>query len=123
MPTEFNIIRQYFTPASISENRNDVVLGIGDDAAILDIAEHHQHQQLVQSVDTLVAGVHFPIETSAEDIAYKALAVNLSDMAAMGAAPAWFTLAITLPGDDHSSTPPSHALGQLKSCGMVWWQV
>ena len=97
MPSEFNIIRQYFT-STIS--RADVILGIGDDAAILNIAEHHQHEQLVQSVDTLVAGVHFPIETSSQDIAYKALAVNLSDMAAMGAEPAWFTLAITLPNDD-----------------------
>lgn len=97
MPSEFDIIRQYFTSAVISESRADVVLGIGDDAAILNIQEGHH---LVQSVDTLVAGVHFPIETSAEDIAYKALAVNLSDMAAMGAEPAWFTLAITLPDDN-----------------------
>lgn len=97
MPSEFDIIRKYFM---FNEVRDDVILGIGDDAAILDIAEHHQHQQLVQSVDTLVAGVHFPLETSPQDIAYKALAVNLSDMAAMGAEPAWFTLAITLPDDD-----------------------
>ena len=100
MPSEFDIIRQYFTPSSISQTRDDVVLGIGDDAAILDISKHHQQHQLVQSVDTLVAGVHFPIETSPQDIAYKALAVNLSDMAAMGADPAWFTLAITLPDAD-----------------------
>lgn len=96
MPSEFNIIRQYFTG---NETRDDVVLGIGDDAAILTVPEHHQ---LVQSVDTLVAGVHFPLETSADDIAYKALAVNLSDMAAMGAEPAWFTLAITLPDDNEA---------------------
>jgi thiamine-monophosphate kinase len=94
MPTEFNIIRQYFT---FNETRDDVVLGIGDDAAVLIVPEHHH---LIQSVDTLVAGVHFPIETSAEDVAYKALAVNLSDMAAMGAEPAWFTLAITLSDDN-----------------------
>lgn len=94
MPSEFDIIRQYFT---LNEIRDDVVLGIGDDAAILTVPGNHQ---LVQSVDTLVAGVHFPTETSPEDIAYKALAVNLSDMAAMGAEPAWFTLAITLPNDD-----------------------
>ena len=100
MPSEFDIIRQYFSPTSNSQSRDDVVLGIGDDAAILDIAEHHKHQQLVQSVDTLIAGVHFPIETSPEDIAYKALAVNLSDMAAMGAEPAWFILALTLPSSD-----------------------
>lgn len=94
MPSEFDIIRQYFT-STIS--RADVVLGIGDDAAILTVPNDHQ---LVQSVDTLVAGVHFPVETSPQDIAYKALAVNLSDMAAMGAEPAWFALAITLPNDD-----------------------
>lgn len=97
MPSEFDIIRQYFMH---NEARADVVFGIGDDAAILDISQHHQQQQLVQSVDTLVAGVHFPIETSPQDIAYKALAVNLSDMAAMGAEPAWFTLAISLPDDN-----------------------
>lgn len=98
MPSEFDIIRQYFT---LKENRSDVILGIGDDAAILDISKHPQ-QQLVQSVDTLIAGVHFPEETSAQDIAYKALAVNLSDMAAMGAEPAWFTLSITLPDDNET---------------------
>jgi len=86
----------------LNEVRDDVVLGIGDDAAILDIAKQHQHQQLVQSVDTLVSGVHFPVETSPHDIAYKALAVNLSDMAAMGAEPAWFTLALTLPDDNET---------------------
>jgi len=119
MPSEFDIIRQYFTSPVMSESRADVVLGIGDDAAILDVAKHH-NEQLVQSVDTLVAGVHFPVDTSPEDIAYKALAVNfpvdtspediaykalavnLSDMAAMGAEPAWFTLAITLPNDDEA---------------------
>ena len=94
MPSEFEIIRQYFTS---SHSRKDVVLGIGDDAAILRVPDKHE---LVQSVDTLVAGVHFPVETSPEDIAYKALAVNLSDMAAMGATPVWFTLAITLPDDN-----------------------
>lgn len=97
MPSEFEIIRQYFTSSVNNESRSDVILGIGDDAAILQVPEHHE---LIQSVDTLVAGVHFPIETSPQDIAYKALAVNLSDMAAMGAEPAWFTLAITLPDDN-----------------------
>ena len=94
MPSEFSIIRQYFSP---SVERSDVILGIGDDAAILKIPEGYE---LVQSVDTLVSGVHFPEETSPQDIAYKALAVNLSDMAAMGAEPSWFTLAITLPDDN-----------------------
>lgn len=102
MPSEFDIIRQYFShpenhDSGTDNSRADVVLGIGDDAAILSVPAG---QQLVQSVDTLVSGVHFPAETSPQDIAYKALAVNLSDMAAMGAEPAWFTLAITLPNDD-----------------------
>ncbi len=97
MPSEFDIIRQYFTLPVIGSVRTDVELGIGDDAAILSVPEGHH---LVQSVDTLILGVHFPAETSAEDIAYKALAVNLSDMAAMGAEPAWFALAITLPDDN-----------------------
>jgi len=96
MPSEFDIIRQYFT---CKESRVDVILGIGDDAAILNVPEQHE---LVQSVDTLVAGVHFSLETSPQDIAYKALAVNLSDMAAMGAEPAWFTLAISLPSVDET---------------------
>lgn len=94
MPSEFDIIRQYFT---FNAARDDVVLGIGDDAAIVTVPEGYQ---LVQSVDTLVSGIHFPVETSPQDIAYKSLVVNLSDMAAMGAEPAWFTLAITLPSDD-----------------------
>lgn len=96
MPSEFDIIRQYFTT---KEFRTDVVIGIGDDAAVLTVPNGYQ---LVQSVDTLVAGVHFPLETSPQDIAHKALAVNLSDMAAMGAEPTWFTLAITLPDDDEA---------------------
>ena len=96
MPSEFDIIRRYF---SSGEKRDDVVVGVGDDAAVLAVPENYE---LVQSMDTLVAGIHFPQETPPEDIACKALAVNLSDMAAMGAEPAWFTLAITLPDDDES---------------------
>lgn len=99
MPTEFDIIRQYFLSSQLNTSRSDVDLGIGDDAAVLKVPAKHQ---LVQSVDTLVSGIHFPAETSAGDIAYKALAVNLSDMAAMGAEPAWFTLALTLPEDNET---------------------
>jgi len=74
--------------------RADVRLGIGDDAALLAPPIGHE---LAVSTDTLVAGVHFPIGTSARDLGWKALAVNLSDLAAMGAAPAWALLALTLP--------------------------
>ena len=89
--SEFSIIAQYFTRPS---RRDDVVVGVGDDAALLEIP---REMQLAVSVDALVAGRHFPLETSPDAIGYKALAVNLSDMAAMGANPAWVTLALTLP--------------------------
>lgn len=90
--SEFYIIDNYFNRRRAK--RDDVILGIGDDAAILSVPPG---RQLVIAIDTLVAGVHFPLNTPAEDIGYKALAVNLSDLAAMGAEPAWFTLALTLP--------------------------
>lgn len=83
--------------ARVPTSRDDVVLGIGDDAAILAPPAHHE---LVVSTDTLVAGVHFPASTAAADVGWKALAVNLSDLAAMGADPAWVTLALTLPDGD-----------------------
>src|SRR3569832_2169532 len=82
--SEFDIIRRYFTAAGA--RRGDVAVGVGDDAAVVDVPAG---QQLVLAMDTLVSGVHFPEETRAEDIGYKALAVNLSDLAAMGADPAW----------------------------------
>jgi len=93
--SEFDIIDDYFTRQRVK--RDDVTLGIGDDAAIISVP---RHQQLLIAIDTLVTGVHFPNDTSPEDIGYKALAVNLSDLAAMGAEPAWFTLALTLPNAD-----------------------
>ena len=74
--------------------RGDIVLGIGDDAALLQPAAG---QQLVVTTDTLNVGVHFPVETPAADIGWKALAVNLSDLAAMGAEPAWCSLSLSLP--------------------------
>ena len=77
--------------------RTDVVHGIGDDAAVCAVPEG---MQLVISTDTLVSGVHFPSDTAARDIGYKALAVNLSDLAAMGAEPCWFSLALTVPDMD-----------------------
>lgn len=88
---EFQIIQHFFSQQNIQ--RDDVTLGIGDDAAIVSIPTNHQ---LVITADTLVQGVHFPMDTAAFDIGYKALAVNLSDLAAMGATPAWITLALTL---------------------------
>ncbi|SEK46682.1 thiamine-phosphate kinase [Pseudoxanthomonas sp. GM95] len=74
--------------------REDVALGIGDDAALLAVPPC---MQLVVTADTLNAGVHFPADTAPADIGWKALAVNLSDLAAMGAKPAWCTLSLSLP--------------------------
>lgn len=74
--------------------RDDVVLGIGDDAALL---QPPAGLQLVVAMDTLNAGVHFPDGTAPAAIGWKALAVNLSDLAAMGALPAWCTLSLSLP--------------------------
>lgn len=78
---------------------NGVVLGIGDDCAIL---QPRSDEELVISTDTLVAGVHFPEQSAAAEIAQKALRVNLSDIAAMGGRPKWFLLALTLPEADES---------------------
>jgi thiamine-monophosphate kinase len=94
--SEFDLIRKYFTwPAS----RGDVSQGVGDDGALLRVPAGHE---LVVCVDTLVAGVHFPVDTPADAVGHKALAVNLSDLAAMGAEPAWATLALTVPEADEA---------------------
>lgn len=92
---EFELIDYFF--AQTKKDRDDVLLGIGDDGALLKVPPR---QSLVVSMDTLVEGIHFPVETTPYDIGYKALAVNLSDLAAMGAKPAWATLALTLPKAD-----------------------
>ena len=89
---EFELIRHYFARQPVA--RPDVALGIGDDAAVLDVSPG---QQLAVSTDMLVAGVHFPENTDAVSIGHKSLAVNLSDLAAMGATPAWYTLNLSLP--------------------------
>ncbi len=93
--SEFDLIARHF--ARPGTGRSDVVLGIGDDAALL---RPPPGMELAAAIDTLVAGVHFPLDTDAESVGHKALAVNLSDLAAMGAAPAWAMLALTLPQVD-----------------------
>jgi len=93
--TEFELISQYINSQSLS--RSDVLEGIGDDCAILKVPEN---KSLAISMDTLVEGVHFPVNTSAYSIGYKSLAVNLSDLAASGAKPAWASLSLTMPESD-----------------------
>ncbi len=91
---EFDLISRIAARVS---SRPDVVLGIGDDGAIL---RPLAGQELVIVTDTLNGGVHFPESTAAYDVGWKALAVNLSDLAAMGATPAWWTLALSVPAPD-----------------------
>jgi len=93
---EFELIRRFFTEQVVK--RKDVILGIGDDCAVLHPADN---QSTVITTDTLIAGVHFPFNTSPRAIGHKAIAVNLSDIAAMGANPSWVSLALTLPEVDN----------------------
>lgn len=93
---EFELIKTLNTRNRV--DRDDVIQGIGDDAARINVPDGHE---LVITTDTLIAGVHFPEKTSAHSIGFKALAVNLSDLAAMGAEPAWVTLALTLPSNNY----------------------
>ncbi|CAI8727675.1 thiamine-phosphate kinase [Kosakonia quasisacchari] len=94
---EFSLIARYFD--RVRNSRRDVETGIGDDCALLNVPEK---QTLAISVDTLVAGNHFLLDIDPADLAYKAIASNLSDLAAMGADPAWLTLALTLPEADEA---------------------
>ncbi len=93
--SEFGLIEHYFSRQSLE--RDDVVLGIGDDAALIAIP---RDRELAVAIDTLVEGRHYPVGTEPDAVGYKALAVNLSDMAAMGAEPAWMTLSLALPEAD-----------------------
>jgi thiamine-monophosphate kinase len=93
---EFELIRRYFTRDA---QASDVIVGIGDDGAVLELGPGIQQ---VQVIDTMVEGVHFPPGMAAADIGYRVVAVNLSDIAAMGARPRWMTLALTLADQDES---------------------
>ncbi|MBS6009750.1 MAG: thiamine-phosphate kinase [Haemophilus parahaemolyticus] len=88
---EFDLIKRYFLRKSL---QNDVILSVGDDCAITSIPTGYQ---LAITTDTLVEGTHFLPSISPADLAYKSVAVNLSDLAAMGATPTWMSLALTLP--------------------------
>ena len=87
---EFELIRRYFSRPTDSAA---VVAGVGDDGAVL---RPPAGRELVTVIDTMVAGTHFPADMSARDVGYRIVAVNLSDIAAMGATPLWMTLALTL---------------------------
>lgn len=106
---EFTLIRRHF--AGLTPATPAVRLGIGDDAALLQV---RAGCELAITSDTLIAGRHFPHETLPADIGWKSLAVNLSDLAAMGAAPLAFTLALSLPqADDNWLRGFAQGLGDL----------
>jgi thiamine-phosphate kinase len=95
---EFDIIQRYFTNISKRLPRKDVIVSIGDDCAITELKTN---QRLAVTTDTMVENTHFLPTISPADLAYKSVVSNLSDLAAMGAEPAWFSLALTLPKIDH----------------------
>lgn len=95
MAGEFELIKQYFKPLSSGLSESEV--GIGDDGAVLNLPAGKQQ---VVVTDTMVCGIHFLEQASAYDLGWKVLAVNLSDLAAMGAEPAFFSLALTMPESD-----------------------
>lgn len=106
---EFDLIETYFTHRL--PQRDDVDLGIGDDGAIARVPEN---SELVIVTDTMVEGVHFDRDTPARALGHKVVAVNLSDLAAMGAEPAWISLAITLPEiNDDWLTGFAHGLREI----------
>ncbi len=94
---EFSLIQKYFE--KLTPDRDDVELGVGDDCALLIPPSNHA---VAVSIDTLVEGIHFFKGVEPEALGHKSLAVGLSDLAAMGAKPAWFTLALTLPEVDEN---------------------
>ncbi|RDL44077.1 thiamine-phosphate kinase [Marinomonas piezotolerans] len=96
---EFELIRSIFQSSMMAntQGRNDILLGIGDDCAQVKVPDG---QTLVFSMDTMVEGRHFPFDADPLDIGYRAVATCVSDLAAMGAKPAFFTLALTMPDSD-----------------------
>jgi len=91
---EFDLIARYFSRGS---TRSDVLLGVGDDAALLEVPAG---RALVAATDTLVEGRHFLPDAPPDSVGHQALAVNLSDLAAMGADPAWALLSLSVPESD-----------------------
>ena len=92
---EFNLIERFFSRDLA--NSADIVAGVGDDCAVIEVPSG---KQLLISTDTLLEDIHFPANTEPDNIGYKSLAVSLSDLAAMGARPAYATLNLSMPEYD-----------------------
>ncbi|MGR5247232.1 thiamine-phosphate kinase [Vibrio aestuarianus] len=101
MSGEFNLIDRYFS--NRQPQRKDVFLALGDDCALVKPPEN---VRIAISTDTLVAGTHFLIDANPAWVAHKALASNISDLAAMGATPAWVSFALTMPNPDEAWLKP-----------------
>ena len=101
MSGEFNLINRYFS--NRQPQRKDVFLALGDDCALVKPPEN---VRIAISTDTLVAGTHFLIDANPAWVAHKALASNISDLAAMGATPAWVSFALTMPNPDEAWLKP-----------------
>ena len=114
---EFELIRHFFAAAPCAQGGDGVALGIGDDCALLALPAG---QQLAVSTDTLVAGVHFPDPADPLLLGQRALAVAASDLAAMGASPLGFTLALTLPSVAEGWLQPfAEGLNRMaRQCGL-----
>ena len=109
MQGEFELIARHF--ARLGAERTDVRIGVGDDGAVV---LPPSSRELVVVTDSLVEGVHFPVGSPAASVGHRAFAVNLSDLAAMGAEPAWGLLALTVPeSDDEWLAQFSRAAGDL----------
>ncbi|HLT63859.1 MAG TPA: AIR synthase related protein, partial [Pseudohongiella sp.] len=113
---EFDLIRRYFGSPALNFQKGPVVLGPGDDAAILELPAG---SQLVMSMDTLNESVHFPADADPFLLAQRCLLVNLSDLAAMGAEPLAFTLAVSLP---ESNTEWLEAFSRGLAAVAAQWQ-
>lgn len=117
--SEFELIARLQELICLPENGagRSCVIGIGDDGAVIEVPAG---RQLVVCTDTLVEGVHFPAGTEPEAVGHKALAVNLSDLAAMGAEPAWFFMGLTLPrGDSDWLEAFAHGMAKLASSAHI----
>lgn len=94
---EFSLINDVVSIVGARAEGRWVSIGPGDDSAVIDVSANHQ---IVSSVDTLVSGVHFPVDMPAAMVGYRALMVSLSDIAAMAAMPRYVLVAMTLPEVD-----------------------
>ena len=104
---EFNLITDLFSRIGAPAD-NNLHLGVGDDAAVFSIP---QHEKMVMSVDTVVSGVHFPEECAGELVGYRSMITAISDLAAMGATPCYFALAISIPKGSVDQWLPAFAQG------------